>query len=232
MANLGIRIFCRELCGPPSFYEHCSMKGLLLCIGLFSLLPAAQAQKAGDRNLALLKSRMTGSFSTAAQAKADTAFLDIVLEVRQVWPKRKDGYWLYVEQAVAASPDRPYRQRMYHLYVFDDSTWVSQVFEFKEPALVAGWWKEPRRFDSVKFHVLSSRVGCEVYLRKQKDGRFVGGTEGQDCSSSLRGANYATSEVVITATEMRSWDRGWNADHQQVWGSKTGPYVFVRRNRK
>ena len=23
-----------------------------------------------------------------------------------------------------------------------------------------------------------------------------------------------------------SWDRGWNAEHEQVWGSEKGGYIF------
>lgn len=207
------------------------MKLSFLISGLLLLSQPLLAQKQASKDLLQLRNLMTGSFSTHAQSLADTTFQDINLEVRQIWTRRKDGFWLYVEQAAAASMGQPYRQRVYHLYVADDSTLVSQVFELKEPETYTGWWKEPRRFDSVKFQALSNKVGCEVYLRKTKTGSFTGATEGQDCLSTLRGASYATSEVVIGKKELHTWDRGWNADQQQVWGSRNGPYVFVRRIR-
>lgn len=208
------------------------MKSVLLSACLFCVLQSLQAQRTSTRDLLQLKALMAGSFSNHDQAQADTSFQEILLEIRPIWSRRKDGVWLYVEQAAAASPAQPYRQRVYHLYIADDSTLVSQVFELKEPEKYKGWWKEPKRFDSVKFQALSNKVGCEVYLRKTKTGSFTGGTEGQDCLSTLRGASYATSEATISRKEMRTWDRGWNADQQQVWGSRNGPYVFVRSIRK
>jgi hypothetical protein len=29
---------------------------------------------------------------------------------------------------------------------------------------------------------------------------------------------------------MESWDRGYDVDDRQVWGARTGPYVFERRS--
>ena len=33
----------------------------------------------------------------------------------QIWPDSQGAIWLYVEQAVATSLDKPYRQRVYKL---------------------------------------------------------------------------------------------------------------------
>lgn len=204
------------------------MKKLLIVISLLANGYSLFSQKLGKKDLLQLKTFIQGNFSTAQQSKMDTVFLSISLHMKQVWPQRNDGYWLYVEQAATETPDKPYRQRMYHLYLQDDSILVSQVFEFKDPARFIGYWKEPKRFDSIKFFALSSRAGCEVYLRKNNQGKFTGSTEGRDCQSSLRGASYATSEVLIDKTSIHSWDRGWNADSIQVWGSVKGPYQFKK----
>ncbi len=195
---------------------------------LFSFSMNLYAQKLGNRDLNQLKSFLQGNFSSEQQSATDTSFSAVSLHMKQVWPRRKDRYWLYVEQAMMQTPDKPYRQRMYHLYLQDDSTLVSQVFEFKDPSPLVGWWKEPKRFDSLKFFGLSSRPGCEVYIRKNKKGQFIGSTQGKDCRSVLRGASYATSEVIIDNAGIRSWDRGWNADQQQVWGAVKGPYIFKK----
>ena len=40
-------------------------------------------------------------------------------------------------------------------------------------------------------------------------------------------AAYATSEVVIIPGRIESWDRGFDADGNQVWGAASGPYVFI-----
>ena len=55
------------------------------------------------------RSRLVGSFSSAAQADADSNFRAIDLHMVPIWTDRTDGPWLYVEQAVAEARDRPYQ---------------------------------------------------------------------------------------------------------------------------
>ena len=57
---------------------------------------------------------------------------------------------------------------------------------------------------------------------------FRGETAPEACPSSLRGATHATVAVTVTATGLDSWDRGWNAEGEQVWGAQDGPYEFRR----
>jgi len=45
----------------------------------------------------ILADWMTGSFSSAAQAEADSAFFDIRLEMVRIRPDLTDATWLYVE---------------------------------------------------------------------------------------------------------------------------------------
>lgn len=195
------------------------MKKLFFAGLLLSLSINLYSQKLGNRELIQLRSFMQGNFISEQQSVTDTSFLAVTLHMKQVWPKRKDGYWLSVEQAIAQTQDKGYRQRIYHLYLQDDSILMSQVFEFKYPSVVAGWWKEAKRFESLKFFALCNRAGCEVYIRKNKKGQFIGSTEGKECSRVLWGAGYATNEVIIDKAGIRSWDRAWNADPQQVLGA-------------
>ncbi|MBK7032563.1 MAG: hypothetical protein IPH49_04720 [Ignavibacteria bacterium] len=75
---------------------------------------------------------------------------------------------------------------------------------------------------------LSIRRGCEVYMQMD-DIMFFGSTHGTACTSDLKGASYATSEVKIFRDRIISWDRGFSADGVQVWGPKKGGYVFVKQ---
>ena len=50
---------------------------------------------------------MTGNFSSAAQAEADSAYYDISLDMAPIWTDREDAGWLYVEQAVASMLTSP-----------------------------------------------------------------------------------------------------------------------------
>lgn len=58
--------------------------------------------------------------------------------------------------------------------------------------------------------------------------RVEGGTIGRACASGLRGAAYATSDVVVGPGRIASWDRGFDAAGIQVWGAENGAYVFLR----
>lgn len=181
---------------------------------------------------------LVGSFTSAAQAKADKDFREIHLHMTRIWTSRTDGPWIYVEQAVASEPLKPYRQRIYQVALSDNpdavpGTVESRVFELPgDPLAFAGAWSEPARFDAVSVEQLVPRDGCTVYLVPNTDGSWSGGTDGNGCSSALRGASYATSEVTVNEKELRSWDRGYDRSGKQVWGAEKGAYVFEREGPK
>jgi hypothetical protein len=171
---------------------------------------------------------MTGSFSSAAQAAADTSYLDIRLEVVPVWTDRADGHWLYVEQAVADHIERPYRQRVYHVTAGDSGEITSAVLTIPDPLRFAGAWREPAPLAALAPDSLDLREGCTVVLRRTERDLFEGGTAGSGCASSLAGAAYATSLVELSPDRLTSWDRGFDREGNQVWGAVDGPYVFDR----
>jgi CpeT protein len=170
---------------------------------------------------------MSGSFSSAAQAAEDTAFYDIRLEMVPIWPRREDGVWLYVEQAMASYLDRPYRQRVYHLSQEAPGLFRSTVYALREPTRMSGAWREPARFDTLSNADLDLREGCDILLTWQEAEQvFTGATAEQSCDSNLRGARWASSEVRIGSKGMITWDRGLDAEGMQVWGATSGGYRF------
>jgi hypothetical protein len=99
----------------------------LLLVAVLSVSCINRAEKA-DSELLQLKDWMCGSFSSQEKAAADTNFLDIRLEMVEIWKKESDTIWLYVEQAAAWSIDKPYRQRVYRLSRLDEYSFESAVF--------------------------------------------------------------------------------------------------------
>jgi CpeT protein len=180
--------------------------------------------KTGD--LEKLVSCMAGSFSSAAQAARDSTYFDIRLRMVPIWTGRSDGYWLYVEQAVAGHEERPYRQRVYHVTQVDRSTFESSVFTLVNPLRFASAWKETYPLHSLNPDSLSLKDGCSIFLRREQVAIYRGSTHGKGCPSDLRGASYATSEVEINPVRLVSWDRGYDANDKQVWGATKGGYVF------
>jgi len=180
------------------------------------------------RGLDTLVEWMTGSFSSAEQAAADSSYFDIRLRMVRVWPARTDGYWLYVEQAAAARLDRPYRQRVYHVTQSSDGSFASEVFTIPGALRFAGAWDKPEPLAALAPDSLSVREGCAVILRWKENEGFAGAIEGQGCASDLRGASYATSEVIVKTDRLVSWDRGFDKNGKQVWGAEKGGYVFLK----
>jgi hypothetical protein len=172
---------------------------------------------------------MSGSFNSALQAKNDSDYYEIHLHMQPIWENTKDGFWLYVEQAMSNALSKPYRQRIYHVSIKNDSTIVSKVYEIKSPLRFAGAFNNTELLRELTIDSLDERQGCAIDLHWRNNNTFVGSTNQQDCASSLRGANYATSEVVISNSMMVSWDRGWDTNHKQVWGAVKAGYQFVKQ---
>ncbi|GAB5520547.1 MAG: chromophore lyase CpcT/CpeT [Rhodothermales bacterium] len=181
------------------------------------------------QDLDTLAGWMTGSFSSAAQAEADSVnYFDIRLEMVRIWPDAKDGIWLYVEQASASALDRPYRQRIYRVSEVEKS-FTSAVYTFDEPLTLAGVWRTPEAFARLSPADLTEREGCAVHLMWDGEA-YTGSTHEAECSSNLRGASYATSVVTVQADRIVSWDQGFDAKGDQVWGAEHGGYVFLRKH--
>lgn len=176
----------------------------------------------------ILKTCMTGSFNSSAQAAADSTYYDISLHMYPIWRSKK-GNWLYVEQAVTSNPTKPYRQRVYQLEQVNSTEFISRVYLLDAPEKYVGKWRRPSYFNSLDESILTEKIGCEVYLKKQKNGTFKGSTDGKNCSSTMRGANYASSIVEIGISVIESWDQGFDSEDKQVWGAEKGGYIFKKQ---
>jgi hypothetical protein len=201
----------------------------LLCVAVLAPTPGpATAQSADSQaDCATLVEWMSGSFSSAEQAAADSAYYDIRLEMVRVWPERSDAHWMYIEQAVAGNTDAPYRQRVYRVTQIEEDLFKSEVFTLPDPEEHVGAWASDDPLHELTPDDLELRGGCAVFLRQDALGEFSGGTVGRGCGSELRGAAYATSEVVVGPGRIESWDRGFDSEGNQVWGAEKGPYVFL-----
>lgn len=214
----------------------------ILTAALFAMSLAAQPSTAtaGDQkpSLSLLADRLTGSFTSADQAASDPEnYFEIVLHMTPIFLDRTDGPWLYVEQATAKTPDRPYRQRVYRLSEPRPGVYRSDVYTLPDPKAVVGAWSDQSRLNDLKPSDLTLRDGCALTLtwkagEGSAPGAFVGSTTGTQCASELRGGKYATSEATILPDRLITWDRGYNEKGEQVWGATKGGYVFKRVNEK
>lgn len=211
-----------------------SIQYRLLAAMSLAAQPATSASDLPKPSLGLLAERLTGSFSSADQAAADPEnYFEIVLHMTPIFAERRDGPWLYVEQATAKTPDKPYRQRVYRLSEPRPGVFKSDVYTLPDPAAAIGAWRDASRLGDLKPESLTLRDGCALTLTWKPGeggapGAFVGSTTGTQCASELRGGKYATSEATILPDRLITWDRGYNEKGEQVWGATKGGYEFRR----
>lgn len=177
-----------------------------------------------DEDLESLFLLMQGSFNSENQSLQDSTYYNISLHMYPIWKDR--GHFLYVEQALNSMQNKPYRQRVYELTRVSDSTISSAVYTLPNDSLYIGKYNTPEAFNKLTIDSLELRKGCAVILQKISENEFKGSTGEKTCASSLRGASYATSEVSISSDKIESWDRGFDAEGNHIWGAEKGGYVF------
>lgn len=184
----------------------------------------APAPKDVDRVMEML----TGRFDSSAQSQTSPSYFAVQLHMCPLDLPDLGERVLYVEQAMMTSLDAPYRQRVYVLSENEDEgTVISASYTLLQPERFVGTC---RGEDVPRINILDTelRSGCEVVMRAEGEG-YTGSTIDKNCGSTLNGATYATSELSLTSDSFSSWDRGYDAMDNQVWGAEAGPYVFDRK---
>ena len=173
---------------------------------------------------------LIGDFNSEKQANSNPAYFAISLRSCAVDFADMGTRVLYVEQASMETLSQPYRQRLYVVEDLEDGRVSSEIYAFTDSkaANLIGACDAPEDI-TIKTKHLVDRTGCTVWLEEMDDGSFEGATEGTECSSSLGGAAYATSEVTLESDRLLSLDQGWDVEGNQVWGAVDGPYRFLRQ---
>lgn len=177
-----------------------------------------------------LKECMSGDFSSQLQSEQDSDYFDIRLRMVPIWKSTSTTFFLYVEQAVSSSIDKPYRQRIYKVEKLGDTDFVSHIYTVAAPSRLVGKKGDDPIFQQLTEDSLQIKDGCEVFLKYHSSSKdFSGATKDGTCPSERQGAKFASSKVMITANQMVSWDQGWNEEGKQVWGAAKGGYIFVKQ---
>lgn len=139
---------------------------------------------------------------------------------------------LYREQAVAPKLDEPSLQRFYRLEE-DGEVVRLRVFDPRDPFIVRGKWRDPSALALYGANDVREKPGCEIAL-KRVGARWEGGTPETTpqaaCPSNLRNAVRMTSSVTLSKDDLRQWDRGFDEEGRQTWGSLEGGTTFVKRS--
>lgn len=170
---------------------------------------------------------LIGEFSSKEQSLQDTTYLNIHLSMSRIWEEDKSAIWLYVEQAMDAKREKPYRQRVYKLNHPGKDIFTSDIYTIKNQDRFIGLQNESAKKAALTSDMIELKEGCTVTM-KAMNGFYIGGTDADNCPSDLRGASYATTKIVLKENILESWDQGFDKNGVQVWGAIKGGYIFVR----
>ncbi|NEO83466.1 MAG: chorismate mutase [Spirulina sp. SIO3F2] len=139
--------------------------------------------------------------------------------------------YLYQEQALVKKLDQPYRQRVLLLAPAVDSLQEdvlqveSRAFRLEDQADWAGLCDRPEPERAEVLEALGERV-CSVFI-EQVELTYVGKTPPEGCPTNFRGAVTISNTVILHEAGMDTWDRGFDAEGNQIWGAKEDePYQF------
>lgn len=173
---------------------------------------------------------MDGSFLQQNRADDQDAQRMQMNQVR-IWTERTDGIWLYSElQTLGKRKEIVLHQLIYRAQ--DDPSGGILIDPYMLPgdsSRFIGAWKEPELFDRVDAFTLDPEAGCAMRLRRMAGGGFKGGTIGEDCRVSRRGATRMNESLRIGSLEIFYAMEGFDQDDRTVFGSDK-PIVFTRSN--
>lgn len=170
---------------------------------------------------------LEGVMDTTSQAARNPNFVGVQMTTCRVTVDEADeeAIYLYQEQALSADLDAPYRQRFLQIIPGDDQRVDSNTFKPEAPEQWTGLCDRADR--SVSAIALGPQV-CTVSLRASVLGGFVGSTPEAGCPVDFRGASSVTNIVVLHEDGMDTWDRGFDAEGNQLWGAEDTPYRYRR----
>ncbi|WP_455169316.1 chromophore lyase CpcT/CpeT [Aegicerativicinus sediminis] len=202
---------------------------LLVALIIISCKNADVAEKELETDpIAELYLMMQGSYSSLNQAAEDSTYHHMVMNVCPIWEGK--GNYLYAEVAHNDSINRPIKQRIFKLSRVNDSVYVNSIFSLKDEAFWSNKWAMPKEFSKLKQEDLTEVSGCHITLKRIRPTYYQGKTEEMGCYDNLNGAMVSISELEVFDDKIITWDKGYNENGEQVWGSIHGGYIFDRVN--
>lgn len=104
---------------------------------------------------------MQGSFNSEIQSQVDSTYFNISLHMYPIWEDK--GNYLYVEQALNARQNNPYRQRIYEVTQLNDSIFSSAIYTIQDDSLWIGKWKTPKAFASLTMKMVNKKKGVKSF---------------------------------------------------------------------
>ena len=172
---------------------------------------------------------MVGHFVTLIVAEDDSASENLQRVVVPIWLDRRDGPWLYVEEAKVAQPDDPTSQFIMNIRLGFHGQIQCEIYDLPhDRAVHANAWNESDVLNSISPQQCDYRSGCTVDMHLYGQDVYVGSTSGGGCPDQYLNGSFMTIHQQIGALSMTRWVRGFTDDGELLWGSPDTPEVFNR----
>jgi CpeT protein len=143
--------------------------------------------------------------------------------------------FLYQEQALIESLNQPYRQRFLEITNSNEPNLVeSKSYKPTELEQWIGFCQKPEVERLVSQVDLGMPI-CSVFLKQSAANYiqplYIGETQKGGCPANVRGATSITNTIYLFPDGMNTWDRGFDASGNQVWGAANEAYKFRKKAR-
>jgi hypothetical protein len=183
----------------------------------------------GRQQVEEVVSRLIGVMDTSAQAQANPQAPNVRMTTCKIAVASPDRsrdrvVFLYQEQALSGNLSQPYRQRFLRISPSNNLQIESAGFKPKNLQRWVGFCQRSADKRVVQIEDLGT-TECSVFLKREGE-NYVGETQPGGCPTNFKGAVRITNRVVLYQTGMDTFDRGFDAAGNLVWGAKEEPYQF------
>ena len=188
---------------------------------VFILISNSLLAQLKERDIERYVGRITGVFSTYEQHQRDSTFDNVVVITNLIRKDDEGVYWIYTEQGEFLNYT-PYRKRVYELKLVDGKI-LQNIYYIKNESSFSYL-----NASTITPNDVYIKDGCDIEIKKVDNRFYVGNTKDKRCIATFRGSSYTTTDFIVLKNEIRSWERGWDLNDNQVWGSMRGYYIYKK----
>lgn len=200
-----------------------------LAIAVVPVFPHLVTAQEMDWEVNEIVNHLVGRMDTSAQTLANPSAPNVrmttcVVEVSGI-ENEINSVYLYQEQALSSKLNQPYRQRFLEIRAVPTEGKVeSTAFKPLNSQRWINLCDRPETQRQVNLFDLGEAV-CTVSLRPLMT-IYIGETPPEGCPTNVRGAVRITNTVILHSEGMDTFDRGFDAEGNQVWGAENESYQF------
>lgn len=196
---------------------------------LFAAISLKAQKKSNQTDLLKWVNNLKGNYSNAKQVKADSSYQKANLLINPIWPNYRNSQWVYIELTTKSNAYDSCLKYLYQVFKVNDSLIIFQPYEL--PPHLNNQNFDKNNIEHVAADQIMQKIGCAIFLNKDKNGNYKGQTHAADCGSKLNGAFYETFYVNFSTNEINWWNSGYDSLGNYIWGNTKGGYIFNKINK-